>query len=42
MLKFNNNEKSFECENDSVVLHDVIKSLGLDGKKVIAAKLNGE
>ena len=42
MLKFNNNEKSFEFENDSVVLHDVIKSLGLDGKKVIAAKLNGE
>ena len=42
MLKFNNNGKSFESEDGSVVLHDVIKSLGLDGKKVIAAKLNGE
>ena len=42
MLKFENGEKSCEFENDSVILHDVIKSLGLDGKKIIAAKLNGE
>jgi len=42
MLKFNSSEKSCEFENDSVIIHDVIKSLGLDSKKVIAAKLNGE
>jgi len=42
MLNFNNNGKSCEFENDSVILHDVIKSLGLDSKKVIAAKLNGQ
>lgn len=42
MLKFNNNGKSCEFEDNSVIIHDVIKSLGLDGKKLIAAKLNGE
>ena len=44
MLKFNSSEnaKSCEFENDSVSLQDVIKSLGLENKKIIAAKLNGE
>ena len=42
MLHFKNGEKSCEIANDSATLHDVIKSLGLDGKKVIAAKFNGE
>ncbi|MBR1486797.1 MAG: threonine--tRNA ligase [Synergistaceae bacterium] len=44
MLKFNSNEnaKSCEFESDSVILLDVIKALGLDSKKVLAAKLDGE
>ena len=42
MLKFSNNEKSCEFENDSVVLHEIIKTLGIDNKKIIAAKFNGE
>ena len=44
MLNFKNdiNEKSCEFENDSVILQDVIKALGLDSKKIIAAKFNGE
>ncbi len=44
MLKFKNTDENKSCEinSDSAELHEVIKSLGLDGKKVIAAKFNGE
>lgn len=41
MLKFQHENKSCEFEQDSISLHEVIKSLGLDSKKVIAAKFNG-
>ena len=41
MLKFKNGEKF--CEFDSKVsLHEIIKALGLDSKKLIAAKFNGK
>ena len=35
--------KNFERRyEDKLILHDIIKSKGLDGKKIIAAKFNGE
>ena len=42
MLKFKHNDKEYNSESESITLHDVIKLLGLDNKKVIAAKFNGE
>ena len=42
MLKFKHNDKEYNSESESITLHDVIKALGLDNKKVIAAKFNGE
>ena len=40
MLVFRHEDKSCEFDSDSVNLHEVIKALGLDSKKVIAAKLD--
>lgn len=42
MLKFKHNDKEYNSDSESITLHDVIKALGLDNKKVIAAKFNGE
>lgn len=42
MLQFKHEDKSCSFDSDSVALHEVIKSLGIDSKKVIAAKFNGE
>ena len=42
MLQFKHNDKSFDSNSDSITLLEVIKALGLDSKKVIAAKFNGE
>ncbi len=42
MLRFKHEDKTIEINNDSANLHEVIKSLGLDSKKLIAAKFNGE
>ena len=42
MLRFKHEDKTIEINNDSITLHEAIKSLGLDSKKVIAAKFNGE
>ncbi|MDY6399602.1 MAG: threonine--tRNA ligase [Synergistales bacterium] len=42
MLQFKNGDKSCEFDKNEIILHDVIKSLGLDNKKIIAAKFNGE
>ena len=40
MLQFKHEDKSFDSNSDRITLHEVIKALGLDSKKVIAAKLN--
>ena len=40
MLQFKHEDKSCEFDKDSITLHEVIKALGLDSKKVIAAKLD--
>ena len=40
-MQFKHNDKVFDSDS-SIIFHEVIKSLGLDSKKVIAAKLNGE
>ena len=37
-----NEEKSFAERHNKTTLHDLIKELGLDSKKVIAAKFKGE
>ena len=42
MLIFRHEDKSCQFDSDSITLHEVIKALGLDSKKVIAASLNGE
>ena len=42
MLIFKYEDKECKFDSDSVVLHDVVKALGLDNKKVIAAKFNNE
>ena len=42
MLKFKNGEKLCEFENEKISLYEIIKELGLDSKKLIAAKFNGE
>ena len=42
MLQFINNGKNFSTENNSIEISEVLKALSLDGKKIIAAKLNGE
>lgn len=42
MLKFKLNDKEYVSENQSVTLHEIIKASGLDNKKIIAAKFNGE
>ena len=42
MLRFKHEDKTIEINNDSITLHEALKSLGLDSKKVIAAKFNGE
>ena len=42
MLHFKNGEKSCEFDSDSAALQEILKALGLDNKKVIAAKFNGE
>ena len=41
-MQFKHNDKSFDSNSDSITLLEVIKALGLDSKKVIAAKFNGE
>ena len=41
-MLFTHNDKKFETDKDSITLHEVIKSLGLDSKKLIAATFNGE
>ena len=41
-MLFTHNDKKYESDKDSITLHEVIKSLGLDSKKVIAADFNGE
>ena len=40
MLVFRHEDKSCEFDSDSMNLHEVVKALGLDSKKVIAAKLD--
>lgn len=42
MLQFKHEDKLSELNQDSATLHEALKSLGLDSKKVIAAKFNGE
>ena len=42
MLQFKHEGKSCNFDKDSITLHEVIKALGLDSKKVIAANFNGE
>ncbi len=42
MLQFKHEDKSYEFNGDSITLHEALKSLGLDSKKLIAAKFNGE
>lgn len=41
-MQFKHNDKSFDSNSDSITLLEVIKALGLDSKKVVAAKFNGE
>ncbi len=40
MLVFRHEDKSCEFDSDSMNLHEVVKALGLDSKKIIAAKLD--
>ena len=42
MLQFKHEGKSCQFDKDSITLHEVIKALGLDSKKLLAAKFNGE
>lgn len=42
MLQFKHGDKEYNSDSESITLHEVIKALGLDNKKVIAAKFNGE
>ena len=42
MLQFKHEDKEYNSDSESITLHEVIKALGLDSKKVIAAKFNGE
>ena len=42
MLQFRHEDKSSQLNQDSATLLEALKSLGLDSKKVIAAKFNGE
>ena len=42
MLQFKHEDQSCEFDSDNIALHEVIKSLGLGSKKVIAANFNGE
>ena len=42
MLQFISNGKNFSTENNSIEILEVLKALSLDGKKIIAAKLNGQ
>ncbi len=42
MLQFMSNGKNFSTENNSIEILEVLKALSLDGKKIIAAKLNGQ
>ncbi len=42
MLVFKHGDKECNFDSDSVILHDVVKALGLDNKKVIAAKFNDD
>ena len=42
MLNFTNENKSCEINQDSITVQEALKALGLDNKKVIAAKINDE
>ena len=42
MLQFKHEGKSCQFDKDSITLHEIIKALGLDSKKLLAAKFNGE
>ena len=42
MLQFKHEDKSYEFDGDRITIHEALKSLGLDSKKVIAANFNGQ
>ncbi len=42
MLQFKHEDRQYNSDSENITLHEVIKALGLDNKKVIAAKFNGE
>lgn len=42
LLKFRHGDKEYNLDAESITLNEVIKALGIDSKKVIAAKFNGE